>query len=71
MAYDMKYSIDDSVGLSWMAIKNVESPGVRDPFKEPIVPDKEVSINVSQLVKALKVESSEGDCYGALCKSSR
>lgn len=36
--------MDDSVGLSLMEDKNVESPGVRDLlFKEPMVPVKEES----------------------------
>lgn len=47
----MRYSMDDSVGFSLMEVKNVESPGVRDPLKEPMMPEKEVFIDLSQFVK--------------------
>lgn len=42
----MRYSMDDSVGLSLMEVKNVESPGVSDPSKEAMVPIKGKPINL-------------------------
>lgn len=51
--------MDDSVGLSLMEVKNVESPGVSDPFREAIVPVKERSIDLQEFVDAERFEPNQ------------
>lgn len=61
MAYDMRYSMDDSVGLSLMEVKNVESPGVSDPLEEAMVPIEVKSINPQQYIGPVRFGLNKDD----------
>lgn len=52
--------MDDSVGFSLMDVKNVESPGVIDPFKEAMVPIRRKIDQSSTVGRCCEVRVGQG-----------